>query len=131
MSPFPMYLNKKLTYGVFYLWLESFLYKFLNFDSILYCSISFAASRKRSYIWNFFDELSSKVSRCKLCYRKMNKNLARHLRLKHPKAYKTRSASVERNAQCKYFSLKPIVSHLKHILIHSHLCKPLQFMWNL
>ncbi|KAI5646678.1 FLYWCH zinc finger domain-containing protein [Phthorimaea operculella] len=50
----------------------------------------FTASRKRSFLWKFFIELDQPggIVKCKLCSRKLNKNMARHLRTKHPNAYK-------------------------------------------
>ncbi|XP_059053516.1 uncharacterized protein LOC131847855 isoform X2 [Achroia grisella] len=45
-------------------------------------------SGKRSKLWNYFKIITSKRQRCLLCGIEICMNMARHLRAKHPKAYR-------------------------------------------
>lgn len=60
---------------------------------ILFCP---QGNRKRSVLWNFYEELGSTGQRCKLCSKILSKNMARHLRLKHPKVFRQMQGSLEK-----------------------------------
>ncbi|XP_026330476.1 uncharacterized protein LOC113237974 [Hyposmocoma kahamanoa] len=64
--------------------------------------ISERSNRRRSVLWNFYEELGSTGRRCKLCSKIMSKNMARHLRLKHPKVYQQMQGSLEKRKKPAY-----------------------------